>query len=240
MPRLLAIDTSTDACSVALLADGEVHRDHRVEARAHARLILPMIDALLSRAGLSRNRLDGITFGCGPGSFTGLRIAASVVQGIAWPLGLPVLPRSSLELLARSAMAQAADALEQAAAVLTLVDARMDEVYWNLFAREDGDLRATGEDALATPEALGALLAERTGSAADRTWILAGDGLRYLQRIGPGVPKALCSLAETKPDARWLLEPAAADLAAGRGLDAAAAVPVYLRDERRWRRLDQQ
>ncbi|MDZ7826769.1 MAG: tRNA (adenosine(37)-N6)-threonylcarbamoyltransferase complex dimerization subunit type 1 TsaB [Gammaproteobacteria bacterium] len=239
MPRLLAIDTSTDACSVALLADGEVHRDHRVEARAHARLILPMIDALLSRAGVSRNRLDGITFGCGPGSFTGLRIAASVVQGIAWPLGR-LVSRSSLELLARSAMAEAADALEQSAAVLTLVDARMDEVYWNLFAREDGDLRATGEDALATPEALGALLAERAGSAADRNWILAGDGLRYLQRIGPGVPEALCSLAETKPDARWLLEPAAADLAAGRGLDAAAAVPVYLRDERRWRRLDQQ
>jgi tRNA threonylcarbamoyladenosine biosynthesis protein TsaB len=240
MSRLLAIDTSTDACSIALLADGTVHRDHRVEARAHARLILPMIDALLSRAAVSRSSLDGISFGCGPGSFTGLRIAASVVQGIAWPLGLPVFPRSSLELLARSAAAEAGDRTEQAAGVLTLMDARMDEVYWNLFVREDGDLRPTGKDALATPGALGALLIERIGSSTDAPWILAGDGLHYLDRVGAGVPQALCALPETKPDARWLLEPAAADLAAGRGLDASAAVPVYLRDESRWRRLDQQ
>ena len=240
MPHLLAIDTSTDACSVALLGDGVVHRDHRIAARAHARLILPMIDQLLSRAGVPRSRLDGITFGCGPGSFTGLRIAASVVQGMAWPLGLPVFPRSSLELLARSAAAEAGAVLDQAAGVLTLMDARMDEVYWNLFVLGDGDLRATGQDALATPEALGALLSDRSGSAADRPWILVGDGLHYLDRIGAGVPQALCSLPETKPDARWLLEAAAADLAAGRGRDAAAAVPVYLRDERRWRRLDRQ
>jgi tRNA threonylcarbamoyladenosine biosynthesis protein TsaB len=240
MPRLLAIDTSTDACSIALLADGVVHRDHRVEPRAHARLILPMIDALLTEAGVARSRLDGITFGCGPGSFTGLRIAASVVQGIAWPLGLPVFPRSSLELLARSAAAEAADVLEQAAGVLTLMDARMDEVYWNLFVRDGEDLRATGADALASPGALGALLAERIGSAKDAPWILVGDGLHYVDRLDSGVPQTLRALAGTKPDARWLLEPAATDLAAGRGLDAAAAVPVYLRDESRWRRLDQQ
>lgn len=139
--NLLAIETSTDACSVALAIGDDVRVDHRVEPRRHARLVLPMIDGLLAEAGLPRGALDGIAFGRGPGSFTGVRIAASVTQGIALGLGIGVVGVSTLAAIAEGCRRELGDA-----SVGVALDARLDEIYWGAFRTVDGLMRAVTEE----------------------------------------------------------------------------------------------
>ncbi len=133
MPRILAIETATQACSAALLLDnGEVLSRLELAPRRHTALILPFIDALLSEAGIALNALDAVAFGVGPGSFMGLRLATSVAQGLAFGADLPVVPISSLRALAQVALL----ALPQENKVLAGWDARMGEIYWGLYKRE--------------------------------------------------------------------------------------------------------
>ncbi|GIX21463.1 MAG: tRNA (adenosine(37)-N6)-threonylcarbamoyltransferase complex dimerization subunit type 1 TsaB [Gammaproteobacteria bacterium] len=214
--RLLALETATECCSAALWVDGAVLTRVHHEANAQAEHILPMIEALLAEAGLGRGQIDAVAFGRGPGSFTGLRIAAAVTQGIALAWDRPVLPVSTLAALAAGAWR-----LHGATRVLTALDARMGEIYW-------------GGWALAAPDGLPraeVLLEERvTPPAAVR--LPAGDGVA----VGNGWP--LCSglALDWRPEPAWPLAEDVLRLAvpahrAGAGLGPEAAQPVYLRDK---------
>jgi tRNA threonylcarbamoyladenosine biosynthesis protein TsaB len=218
--RVLAIDTSTEACSAALqLADGEVRLRCTLTERSHAELILPMVDALLAESDLRLAQLDGLAFGRGPGGFTGLRVAAGVVQGLAFGAGLPVAPVSSLAAVARLAEVPAGEG------ILVCNDARMGEVYWACFHRD----AVTGLPVATTAERVGP-----PGSIEPAPGVChcAGNGLaRYpplrsrLEASGLRVHDGLYPRADA---VAWL---GAAMLARGEGVAAADALPVYVRDD---------
>lgn len=233
MEVILALETSTEVCSVALTRGDAVHHRHRVEPRAHNRILLPMIDALLEEAGCTPADLGAIAFGCGPGSFTGLRIAAAVTQGIAWARDIPVLGVSTLEIVAATAASRSRKPI---AGIVTLLDARMGELYWNAFLARPNGLAAIGPDALAVPQAIAGRLPGLCGAHPGRWWIAGAEllGSDDLPRI-PGVD--MDAVDDVLPDARALLELARPRLLAGEGLPARDAIPHYLRDEKRWRRI---
>src|SRR5690606_19863123 len=131
MARILALDTATDACSVALNIDGEVTEDFIVAPQEHTRRLLPMVDGLLAAGQIALGDLDAIAFTRGPGSFTGLRICVGVVQGLAFGADLPVIGVSTL--LTMTASAQRLLNLEPTSLVLPALDARMGELYWGLY-----------------------------------------------------------------------------------------------------------
>src|SRR5437868_8019064 len=129
MSTLIAIETSTECCSAALLRDGALIERSELAPRRHAELILPMIESLLNEAGVSRRQLDAIAVGRGPGAFTGVRLAISVAQGLALALDIPVVPVSSLAALAQDANTKEGET------VLAVIDARMGEIYSGCFSR---------------------------------------------------------------------------------------------------------
>lgn len=128
--NILAIDTSTEVASVALMSNNDVLSAQQDNIRTHARFILPMIDRLMAETGLQFHQLDKVVFGCGPGSFTGLRIACSVVKGIAYAHDLGLVPVSTLGAIAYSARAQTES---MSTPVLAVLDARMQEMYWGFY-----------------------------------------------------------------------------------------------------------
>jgi len=224
--KLLALDTASARCSVALL-DGEALITRAVDtARDHATLILPMIDALLAEAGVSLRSLDGIAFGRGPGSFTGVRVAASVTQGLAAGAGLPVLGISDLRALAARAR-QAAPMPSPGALLLAAMDARMGEIYWGAF-----DAAAGLPGAALMGEAVGPVTS-LPDALCGRVAAAAGRGLSAYPGLAPGLQvPAEAVLADAEPDAADIARLAAADLRGGAAWqDAAMAQPVYLRDQ---------
>jgi tRNA threonylcarbamoyladenosine biosynthesis protein TsaB len=146
--RILAIETATQACSAALSIDGEVLERYALAPRQHAALMLPMIESLLLEAGLSVEQLDAVAFGRGPGSFTGVRIAAGIVQGIAYAAGLAVVPVSTLAALALGGMREA-----NTTRVIAAMDARKSEVYLGSYINAgDNVLVLQGEERVCAPE----------------------------------------------------------------------------------------
>ena len=226
--NLLAIETATDACSIALQAGDDLLFDHRIAPQKHAQLALPMIDALMADAGLAAGDLDGLVFGRGPGSFTGVRIAAAITQGIAFGAGLGVLGISTLQAIAQGCAREFDD--EQVVAAL---DARMGDVYWGAYLLDNnGLMTAIAEDAICKPEQVSLAAVRDLPDASEKQadWSLAGSGAdRYPDEFLAGVSNTLLR-AERWPDAKDLLLLAAPEVTAGNLQDAAAAVPVYLRD----------
>jgi tRNA threonylcarbamoyladenosine biosynthesis protein TsaB len=234
--HLLALDTSTEACSAALgvCLPGEPERvlTRAAEApRGHAELILPMVESLLAEAGLSLSSLGAIAFARGPGSFTGLRLAAAVTQGLAFGAGLPVLAVSTLSASALQALQRAPSATH----VLVCNDARMGEVYVAAFARGAGGLpEPLGPESVCPPSSV-------VMPATSGVWVGAGHGFRaYPQleqaapassRPGEARPGFTEIFADLLPQAREVLPLARAEWAAGRILKPAEAQPVYLRDD---------
>jgi tRNA threonylcarbamoyladenosine biosynthesis protein TsaB len=141
--KLLAFETATEACSVALWIDGTVIERFGIAPRRHAELALPWADALLADAGIVRSQLDAIAVGRGPGAFTGVRLAIAIGQGIALALDRPVLPVSTLAALALRA---------PDGHVLASIDARMGEVYLGAFARRDGDVQPMSAEVVVRPD----------------------------------------------------------------------------------------
>jgi tRNA threonylcarbamoyladenosine biosynthesis protein TsaB len=219
--KLLAIESAGDACSVALSVDESCLERHLIAPRQHAQLLLSLIQALLDEAGLALAGLDVLAFGRGPGSFTGVRIAAGVIQGLAYGADLPVVPVSSLQALAQGALRERASTR-----VLAAFDARLGEVYWGAYEEGRGGLMAVHtDDIAATPEAV----PPPGGSG----WLGAGEGWRVYprvlaERIGVG-------LAGTQPErmVRAMDVAALAKAAHARGdsVDAGAALPVYVRNK---------
>ncbi len=232
MPTILALDTSTEACSVALLSDGEITEDYRLLPREHTRHLLPMVDAMLAGQQLSLRDVDAIAFGCGPGSFTGLRVCVGVVQGLAYGSARPVVPVSTLKALAQTAVME--QRLQDGQCILAAIDARMDEIYWAAYQyRSDSGLVALGKEQLSAPEAitLPAIVGESAESPAP--WLVVGSGWSYRQRLGfadqvEGVEALL-------PHAAAIAKLGAASFAQGLAVSADQAVPTYLRDEVAWR-----
>ncbi|KQQ68034.1 tRNA threonylcarbamoyladenosine biosynthesis protein TsaB [Pseudomonas sp. Leaf127] len=217
MTTLLALDTATEACSVALLHDGKVLSHYEVIPRLHAQKLLPMIQDLLAQAGIARSALDAIAFGRGPGAFTGVRIAIGVVQGLAFALDRPVLPVSNLAVLAQRAQRE-----QGATQVAAAIDARMDEVYWGCYRATAGEMRLVGVEAVLPPEQ--ALL---PGDASG-DWFGAGTGWGYAPRL----PVSLVGMdASLLPHAQDLLSLATFAWQRGEALPADDAQPVYLRDK---------
>lgn len=141
--KLLAIETSTEACSVAVYVDGQVMARHELAPRRHTQLVLPWADELMARAGLRKSQLDAIAVGRGPGAFTGVRLAIALAQGLALALDRPVLPVSTLAVLARQCRGER---------MLAAIDARMGEVYLGEFTRAaDGRVLAAGPEIIVAP-----------------------------------------------------------------------------------------
>jgi tRNA threonylcarbamoyladenosine biosynthesis protein TsaB len=220
MSRLLAIETATSACSAALFIDGHIQERHALAPRQHAALILPMIESLLVEADLQARQLDAIVFGQGPGSFTGVRIAASVVQGIAFGAGLPVVAVSTLATLALGAMAESGEAQ-----VMVALDARMAEVYWGVYIQGEAGLpvEQAGECVCAPGD---------VPLPPDGCWVGAGSGWEsyagaLMSRVGERVVRVLPDL---EPRARDLVRLGAERFSRGLVIPPEQALPVYLRD----------
>ncbi len=217
MTTLLALDTATEACSVALLHEGRVYSHYEVIPRLHAQRLLPMIQDLLAEAGVALSAVEAIAFGRGPGAFTGVRIAVGVVQGLAFALQRPVLPISNLAVLAQRAHREHG-AMQVAAAI----DARMDEVYWGCYRLEQGQMRLIGSEAVLPPEQA------RLPRDAQGDWFGAGTGWGYAERL-PVTPVA--QDAGMLPHAEDLLRLAEYAWQRGEAVEAEHAQPVYLRDK---------
>lgn len=219
--KLLAIDTSTEACSAALYDGGRVYVRYRMAPREHSHLILPMMEQVLAEAGVSMAQLDALAFGRGPGAFTGVRIAAGTIQGVALGSDLPVVPVSSL-----AALAQAAAQTSGCSYVLSAIDARMQEVYWGVFALGARDLvEPMGEEQVSPPGRL-------TVPAAPQ-WYGVGSGWStYEPVLRARVGANLIGVSPSSyPSAAEVALLAVQGYERGEATTPEKALPVYLRDE---------
>lgn len=220
--NLLALDTSTAACSVALISDNKITERYELAARQHNVLLLPMVQSVLDEAGITTSQLDALAFGCGPGSFTGVRIATSVVQGIGFAFDLPVVPISTLRALAQAGYREL-----QATQVLPSIDACINEVYWGCYiADKQGMMIAATAESVYAPSQVA------VPDDSDSGWVGIGDGWDVYhallqQRVGASLQKWV---PHYYPRARDVAALAVYDYAAGKAVAAAQAMPVYLRD----------
>ena len=227
---LLALDTSTEACSVALLYRGEKTNINELAQRTHTKRILPMIDEILANSGVGLNQVDALAFGRGPGSFTGVRVGAGIAQGLAFGADLPVIPISNL-----TAMAQAAFELCQAENVVAAIDARMNEVYFSQLVREKvrsdvGEFfqwREIITEQVCSPE-------QAVNQLQDDNAFRVGTGWAAYSQF---TEKNLTSSDIALPNALYMLELARVEYLQKRTISALEIEPIYLRNEVTWKKL---
>ena len=207
--RFASIETSTEWCSVALWADGEIAALERRAGARHSELALPMLERLLAAAGISAGQLDAVAFGAGPGSFTGLRIACGLAQGLAFARGLPVIGISTLEALAEES---------GAARVVACLDARMREVYYAALEK-----RGARWHEVIPPVCVAPSVAPKPPG---EDWVGCGNGFAVYGDLG-----LARVLPEVHPTALAVARLAGPRLRAGEGVDAALAAPIYVREK---------
>lgn len=221
--KLLALETATEACSVALAIDGRVISRFRHAPRLQTELLLPMVEEVLAEAGIALNAVDALAYSRGPGAFTGVRIAAAAVQALAFARELPVVPVSSLRTLAQGALR-----VHGAQKVLAVFDARMDEVYAGAYAVQDGLMQPLDAEHLCAP---GKLPEKLRGD-----FFAAGNGVAVHEAALRAQVNFTGSDAALFPSAEDVL-PLAREIFAQQGGQAPEfALPVYLRDEV-WKKL---
>jgi tRNA threonylcarbamoyladenosine biosynthesis protein TsaB len=226
VPRILSIETSTEACSVALGINGSITEKFELAPRKHAEVLLPMVRSVLAEAGLALNQLDAVAFGRGPGSFTSLRIGIGVVQGLAWGAELPVVPVSSLAALAQVACEKAPD--KDISRVHVAMDARMQEVYYAVFKPDgQGLVRPVSAERVCPPATIAADDTRTTPGAS----IGAGNGFDNYPEMGRLREKLTLFVPDCWPRAGNVCRLAASWLEENSPLPAAQAQPVYIRDK---------
>jgi len=215
------VETATEACSAALFIDGSICERWQLAPRIHARLILPMIDELMADAGLTPTQLDALAFGCGPGSFTGVRIATGVIQGIAFGADLPVVPVSTLAALAQDFFDHNDESL-----AFTALDARMGELFWGVYRRNgQGFAELLGKESVVSAQQV---------EFPDLQGVGLGSGWAVYQQL---LSERLDGLVERYViDDVWPKAAAIARLGVyhyrqGLAVAAEQAMPVYLRDK---------
>jgi tRNA threonylcarbamoyladenosine biosynthesis protein TsaB len=211
--KILAVETSTEYCSVALWQEGTLTERSELVGQKHSELLLAMLDALLKEAGVTIKQLDGIAFGKGPGSFTGVRIACGVAQGLAFGVGLNVVGVCTLEALAQASGHDK---------VIAALDARMNEIYLAAYEKREGTWVTIVAPCLCKAEAAPIVAGEE--------WFGVGSGFNEQLRLRYG--KQLSGVdALLVPQAGAIAQLGAVEFAKGNALDAALALPLYLRDK---------
>ncbi|WP_340610239.1 tRNA (adenosine(37)-N6)-threonylcarbamoyltransferase complex dimerization subunit type 1 TsaB [Xenorhabdus bharatensis] len=225
--RILAIDTATEACSVALWNDGLIEAQFEISPREHTQRILPMVESVLSKGGMKLQQLDALAFGRGPGSFTGVRIGVGIAQGLALGAELPMIGVSSLKT-----MAQGVFRLKNVSNVLVAIDARMGEVYWAQYTRdEQGKWSGEETESVLKPEQAQAIMSNLTGE-----WAIAGTGWEaYPQLLESHL--SLIPGDMVLPHAEDMLPLADQMWKEGEATAVELAEPVYLRNEVTWKKL---
>jgi tRNA threonylcarbamoyladenosine biosynthesis protein TsaB len=222
--NILAIDTATEACSVALEINGQVFNQFEICPQQHSQRILPMIDEVLKAGNCTLQEVDYLAFGHGPGSFTGVRIATGVLQGLALGTGHQVVGISTL-----AAMAQQAYSEHQSEYVAAAIDARMSEVYFGLYQANQGVMQLVDEEQVLPPEEAQQLIANKSAQGVGTGW-QAYDALN-----AKGTVKPLADVLY--PNALYMLPLAKQLIEQGLVQHAEDIQPVYLRDKVTWKKL---
>jgi len=222
--KILAIDTATEACSVALLTDGQCQEIFEIIPRQHTERVLPMVDEILRNADIALPQLDAIAFDCGPGSFTGVRVGTSVTQGLAFSADLPVIPVSSL-----AALAQLAFRTNNQQQVLSTIDARMNELYWGCYQSENGIMKLIKQEKVSpVPDIV-----------LQGDWHCIGSGWdSYHVELNQSEQVCINSFtAGCFPHAQDVALLAENLYKQGKMVSAENAIPSYIRDEVTWKKL---
>lgn len=227
----LAIDASTEACSVALQVNGKVFSRYDLCPQSHSLRLLPMVDEVLTEAGIKLSQCDGLIFGRGPGSFTGVRIGVGVAQGLAFAANLPVFGVSSLQAMAQLAFMEGK---VQGTSVIAAIDARMGEVYNGYFTLDDNNImQPQCAEAVTAPDQLAQHLSSVVNNAeygVGTAWDAYNEVLSSLKN-NEGTPEILF------PSAEAMLAIGVNSLEQGKGVAAEDAQPVYVRDTVSWKKL---
>ena len=223
--HMLAIETSTDVCSIAVLTSNKIIFDQAEEPKTHSHKILPMCEKLFSTANIQPSILTAIAYGKGPGSYTGVRVAASVAHGIALAHEIPIIPISSL-----AAMAQSVIEATRSKSILVAIDAKMGQIYWGAYTGDSHKMFAIEDEKVGTPEDF----LSWCKSNIDNTWCAAGNAWTIyndkLHVIDIKKDKKILS-ALFHPDAKNILKLACRQYDAGDFSSLEDALPIYLRND---------